>query len=94
MGNLPALILAVAVIATLSVLVLMVFISRYLLICHPNEVIILSGRRRKMADGSSVGYRIIRGGRALRIPIIEKAARMSLETIPLTLSIQNAYSKG
>ena len=94
MEQLAALIFSVAAIALVCVLVLMVFISRYLLICHPNEVIILSGRRRRMADGSTVGYRIIRGGRALRIPLIEKGARMSLETIPLTLSVQNAYSKG
>jgi flotillin len=72
----------------------MVAISRLLLICHPNEVIILSGRKRRLADGNVVGYRIIRGGRAMRVPLIEKAARMSLETIPLDLSVFNAYSKG
>jgi flotillin len=70
------------------------FISRFLLICQPNEVIVLSGRRRRMPDGSEVGYRVIRGGRALRIPIMERAARISLETIPLTLTVQNAYSAG
>jgi flotillin len=81
-------------IALLAVIVIMVAISRLLLICHPNEVIVLSGRKRKLADGSSVGYRLIRGGRAMRVPLIEKAARMSLETIPLDLSVMNAYSKG
>jgi len=85
---------AVAVICALAVLVVMAFVGHYLLICHPNEVIVLSGRTRTLPDGSTVGYRFIRGGRALRIPIIEKAARMSLETIPLDLSVQNAYSKG
>jgi flotillin len=77
-----------------AIIVIMVSISRLLLICHPNEVIILSGRKRRMPDGSIVGYRIIRGGRAIRVPLIEKAARMSLETIPLDLSVFNAYSKG
>jgi len=47
-----------------------------------------------MPDGSEVGYRVIRGGRALRIPIMERASRMSLETMPLTLTVQNAYSAG
>ncbi|HOJ03242.1 MAG TPA: SPFH domain-containing protein [Bacteroidota bacterium] len=77
-----------------AIIVIMVAISRLLLICHPNEVIILSGRKRRLADGNVVGYRIIRGGRAMRVPLIEKAARMSLETIPLDLSVFNAYSKG
>ncbi|MFZ1729895.1 MAG: SPFH domain-containing protein [Bacteroidota bacterium] len=81
-------------IALFAVVVIMVAISRLLLICHPNEVIVLSGRKRRMPDGSDVGYRLIRGGRAMRVPLIEKAARMSLETIPLDLSVVNAYSKG
>jgi flotillin len=87
-------VVSVALIAAAAVYVVIMFISRFLLICHPNEVIILSGRPRTLADGSTVGYRIIRGGRAMRIPILEKAANMSLETIPLELSVQNAYSKG
>lgn len=81
-------------IALFAVLVIMVAISRLLLICHPNEVIVLSGRKRRLPDGSTVGYRLIRGGRAMRVPLIERAARMSLETIPLDLSVMNAYSKG
>ncbi|MCZ7555159.1 MAG: SPFH domain-containing protein [Bacteroidia bacterium] len=81
-------------IAVFAIIVIMITISRLLLICHPNEVIILSGRKRRLADGSMVGYRMIRGGRAIRVPLIERAARMSLETIPLDLSVYNAYSKG
>lgn len=81
-------------IAIIAIIVVAMMISRFLLICHPNEVVILSGRKRKLPDGSIVGYRLIRGGRAIRIPILEKAARMSLEVIPLELTVQNAYSKG
>ncbi len=87
-------IVAIFGIALFAVIIIMVAISRLLLICHPNEVIVLSGRKRRLPDGGSVGYRLIRGGRALRIPLIEKAARMSLETIPLDLSVMNAYSMG
>jgi flotillin len=87
-------IVAIIGIAVMAVIVIAGVISRFLLICHPNEVIILSGRKRKLPDGSIVGYRLIRGGRAVRIPVIEKAARMSLEAIPLELSVSNAYSKG
>jgi len=77
-----------------SIIVIVKAISNLLLISQPNEVIILSGRRREMPDGSIVGYRVIKGGRALRIPLLEKASRMSLETIPIELSVKNAYSKG
>ena len=87
-------IITLGAIALVAVIIIAVFISRYLLICHPNEVVILSGRKRKMSDGSTVGYRIIKGGRAFRMPIIERAARMSLETIPIDLTVINAYSSG
>lgn len=83
-----------AAVAAITVLIVISVIKQCLLICHPNEVIILSGRSRRLPDGSIVGYRIIRGGRALRIPILEKAARMSLETMPVDLTVKNAYSKG
>ncbi len=81
-------------IALAAIFIILIAISRLLLIAQPNEVVILSGRKRSLPDGSIVGYRIIRGGRAVRLPFLEKAAKMSLETIPLELSIQNAYSKG
>lgn len=87
-------IIVLAVLILISLLVILRIVSKLLLIAQPNEVIILSGRRRTLPDNSVVGYRMIRGGRALRIPFLERAARMTLETIPLELSINNAYSKG
>lgn len=86
--------LVLAAIVVVSLVTITKAISRLLLISQPNEVIILSGRKRILADGTVVGYRIIKGGRALRLPLLEKASRMSLETIPIELSVQNAYSKG
>lgn len=87
-------ILVLSVIILISLLVILRIVSKLLLIAQPNEVIILSGRRRTLPDSTVVGYRMIRGGRALRIPFLERAAKMTLETIPLELSINNAYSKG
>jgi flotillin len=84
----------VAAVVLVLVLTVVSFVSRFLLICQPNEVIVLSGRRRRLASGAEVGYRVIRGGRALRVPVLERAARLSLETIPLNLTVQNAYSAG
>lgn len=63
-------------------------------ICQPNEVLIFSGRQRKLASGEQVGYRVIQGGRGFRIPIIERVDRLQLNTIPIDLTVTNAYSKG
>jgi len=63
-------------------------------ICQPNEVLIFSGRKRHLTDGGTVGYRVIRGGRGFRIPLIEKVDGLWLNTIPIDLTVANAYSKG
>jgi flotillin len=47
-----------------------------------------------MADGSTVGSRLVFGGRAFRIPLIERVDRMDLGTLPLDLQVANAFSKG
>ncbi|MCI0514565.1 flotillin [candidate division KSB1 bacterium] len=87
-------VITVVVIATFAIMTIIVLINRFLIICHPNEIVILSGRKRVLPDGSIVGYRLIRGGRTIRIPLLEKIARMTLATIPLELGVHNAYSKG
>lgn len=70
-----------------------VTVVRNMYVCSPNEVLIFSGRRH--ANGNNVlGFRVVRGGRAVRIPIIETVSRMSLTNIPIELSVQGAYSRG
>lgn len=63
-------------------------------VCAPNEVMIFAGRTFRTEGGRVVGFRVVRGGRAIRIPIIETMSRMSLNNIPIHLSVQGAYSRG
>ena len=63
-------------------------------ICPPNRVAVISGRSRVLPDGRTVGYRVIKGGRTIRIPVLEKVDYMDLNTIPIDVSVSNAYSKG
>jgi len=74
--------------------ILSILARSILVICPPNQVVIFSGRKRKLADGSQVGYRVVLGGRSVRIPILERVDRMSLLSIPIDLKVANAYSKG
>ncbi len=71
----------------------LIFIKANLRICGPSEVLIFSGRQRKLKDSKRVGYKIVRG-RGFRIPIIEKVYSMSLSTIPIEISIQDALAAG
>ncbi|MBS1707212.1 MAG: flotillin family protein [Armatimonadetes bacterium] len=79
------------------VLVLLVLIGLFrsiLYICPPNEVLIFSGRKRKLADGSSRGFRAIFGGRGVKFPVLETVTRMSLNIMEVPIAIRGAYSKG
>ncbi len=69
-------------------------IKSLIVICLPNEMVVISGRKRRTPDGREVGYRVLHGGRTVRIPIIEKISRLDLTTIPIEVGVQNAYSKG
>ncbi len=76
------------------VILLIMILSSLIIICPPNRVAIISGRSRTMSDGRTVGYRILKGGRTVRIPLIEKVSWLDLNIIPLEVSVTNAYSRG
>jgi flotillin len=69
-------------------------VNQLLCICGPNEILVISGRRHVLADGSSVGYKVLHGGRGMRIPILEEINRMDTRLIPVMVEVKNAYSKG
>lgn len=72
-----------------------VFVIRNLYyICQPNEVLIFAGSSRKLADGRTVGYRLVKGGSSIRVPLLERALRMDLSNMIIDLRVSNAYSKG
>ncbi len=63
-------------------------------ICQPSEVLIFAGLRRTTGSGKRVGYRTVRGGSALRIPVLEEVMRLDLSNKIIDLQVSNAYSKG
>ncbi len=74
--------------------VVLAAVKSLVVICPPNRVAVISGRDRVLPDGRTVGYRVIKGGRTIRIPVLEKVDYMDLNTIPIDVSVHNAYSKG
>ena len=78
----------------LVILILIGIVKSLVVICPPNRVAVISGRKRELSDGRQVGYRLLQGGRTLRVPLIERVQWMSLNTIPLEVAVTNAYSRG
>ncbi|MGH1396028.1 MAG: flotillin family protein [Trichormus sp.] len=77
-----------------SVIVFVWFTRAFLCICKPNEILILSGRKWRTKYGQEIGYRVLLGGRAFRIPILETIKRMDVTTMPVRVEVRNAYAKG
>lgn len=86
----------VAIIFGVIIFFLLIFLlslPSLIYICAPNEVLIFSGGRRR--DGSrEFGYRLVKGGRGIRIPFLERVDRINLTNMPIDVSATNAYSKG
>lgn len=68
-------------------------IKKLFYVSNPNEALIFSGFKR-MSAGRQVGYRVVRGGRALRVPFFERVDRVDLTNLAIDVSVVSAYSKG
>jgi flotillin len=76
----------------------MVWASRYTKV-GPNEVLIVSGRRHRLTDGSggvfTRGFRIVKGGGTFIVPVVEKSDVLSLELLTIDVQTPEVYtSKG
>ena len=89
--------MAILVVLGLTALIvfgaLSVILKRLLYVSAPNEALIFSGRVRRVGD-REVGYRVVRGGRALRVPFFELIDSVDLTNIAIDIEVKGAYSKG
>ncbi len=77
----------------LGILVFVALLKSLYFTCAPNEVLIFSGRRKRLDDGSMRSFRVEQGG-GWRMPIIEKVDRIGLGLMEVPISIRGAFSKG
>ena len=89
---------AVAVLlGLLGLFAAMALFARNYIKVPPSTVAIFFGRKHTLVDEkgnkTTVGFRVIRGGAALRVPVLEQVAYLSLNIISIPLRIQRAYTK-
>lgn len=81
--------------STLAVLLVAIgIVKTFLIIGKPNEVLVFSGRKVALEDGTTVGFRVVRGGRSFRVPLLEKVDSMDMTIMPIDIRIRGAYAKG
>ena len=86
-------VLCMAVSAVIVMAVGLSVLRRLLFICRPNEILIFSGRKHHLPDGSSVGYKVVRRGWAVRTPLLETVSRMDMRLFMVEVAVTNASSK-
>ena len=84
---------ALIVISVIGLVAILITIKNVFYVCQPNEVLIFSGREHTLGN-LQVGYRVIKGGNAIRIPILETVDRIDLTNMIIDLTVKNAYSRG
>ena len=89
----PGVILTVLFVLAFFAFALYQVLTNLIYICSPNEVLVFSGGRH-LSGGKPVGYRIVKGGRALRIPFLERVDRMDLTNMNIEVKVRNAFSLG
>ena len=73
---------------------LIALIKRFLFICGPHELLVFSGGKHRLSDGSTSNFKIIRGGRGFKTPFLQVVKRMDMRLFPVEVVVQNAYSAG
>jgi flotillin len=96
--ELPAVLVALAImVGLLGVFAAMALFARNYIKVPPSTVAIFYGRKHTLTDEkgnrSTVGFRVVRGGAALRVPLLEQVAYLSLNLMSIPLRIQRAYTK-
>jgi flotillin len=86
--SIPIIILVVVV----GFIIAMMLLSRNYIKVSPNQAAVISGRRRKLADGTAVGYRLVRGGATLVVPFLEKVEYLNLNVLTVPLATSRAYT--
>lgn len=66
----------------------------WLIVCRPTEMVVISGRKRTLADGRTIGFRVLTAGRVVRVPVFERVDYMDTTLMPISIESHNAYSKG
>src|SRR5262245_21590187 len=97
-SSLPQMTVAVSILLGLiGMFAAMALFARNYIKVPPSTVAIFYGRKHTFTDDkgnrSTVGFRVVRGGAALRVPVLEQVAYLSLNVISIPLKIAKAYTK-
>jgi flotillin len=80
--------------AIILVFLIIIFIKANIILCQPNELVVVAGKEKKKGGATSRGYRVIKGGRGFKKPLMESVARLSLNTMAVDLHLTKVMCLG
>ena len=93
----PVTVAVIILLGLLGLFAAMALFARNYIKVPPSQVAVFYGRKHSVVDErgnrASVGFRVVKGGAALRIPVLEQVAYLSLNVISIPLKIHRAYTK-
>ncbi len=90
--NYPIYVIPAILAVVIGFLIALYLLSRNYIKVPPNLAAVISGRSRKLSDGTMVGYRLVRGGATLIFPFLEKVDYLSLNVLTVPLATSRAYT--
>ncbi len=87
-------VVVMAAIFVVGLLVLVGLIRRYLYICRPNELLVVSGKKHRLPNGETANFTAILAGTHFRVPFLQMVDRMDLRIIPVELQLVKVLSNG
>lgn len=87
------LVLTVLFVISVFLVTLWQVVTNLIYICSPNEVLVFSGAIHRDHEGRRRGYRVVKGGRAMRVPFFETVDRMDLTNMNIEVEVKGAFSK-
>lgn len=78
----------------ISLMVMLTIAKRFLFICRPLELLVVSGKRHALPGGKTLNFTVIQAGRHWRVPFLQSVKRMDVRLIPIELQVQRCLSVG
>lgn len=89
-----AIILALGAMIAFTATALIFMVRSVLVVVPPGRIAVFSGLNRVAPDGQVRGFRIVRQGRAIRIPILERHDMLNTGPFRVETTLRNVYTKG
>lgn len=93
--------MAMAILVAIGILFVLIvlgafYASRYKKV-GPNQVLVISGRRRTLINPATgkperVGFRVVKGGGSFILPVLERVDVLSMEILTIEVEVRNVYT--